>query len=168
MFLFYNESPHPFYSNTPALQPMHRTDFFNGFTRKSIKKTVNAKFKKYKYNATITETENTLLYLLRDSAIQNVDYYFQFSETGRCEKEIITLSCDSCFQKYKQELLGNSFLKKVQVNDSLYYGHYPLQHMMEIKTRHNFSLEVATSQISKQEFREMKKSLSTGVVADRK
>jgi hypothetical protein len=142
--------------------------FFNGFTRHSIKKTVNAKFKKYKYNATLTETENTLLYLLRDSAVQNLDYYFQFSESGRCEKEIITLSCDSCFQKFKNSLLGNSFLKKVQVNDSLYYGHYPLQHMMEIKTRHNFTLEVATSSISKKEFREMQKSLPVEVAAERK
>ena len=142
--------------------------FFNGFTRQAIKKTVNAKFKKYKYNATLTETESTLLYLLRDSSVQNLDYYFHFSESGRCNKEIITLSCDSCFQKYKQALLGNSFLKKVQVNDSLYYGHYPLQHMMEIKTRHNFMLEVSTSSITKQEFREMKKSSSAKVVAERK
>jgi hypothetical protein len=142
--------------------------FFNGFTRQSIKKTVNAKFKKYKYNATLAETENTLLYLLRDSAVQNLDYYFHFSEGGRCDREIATLSCDSCFQKFKNSLLGNSFLKIVQVNDSLYYGHYPLQHMMEIKTRHNFTLEVATSSISKKEFREMQKSLSAGVAAERK
>jgi hypothetical protein len=141
--------------------------FFNGFTRQSIKKTVNAKFKKYEYNATLTETEYTLLYLLRDSAVQNLDYYFQFSESGRCKKEIITLSCDSCFQKFKNSLLGNSFLKKVQVNDSLYYGHYPLQHMMEIKTRHNFTMEVATSSISKKEFREMQKSLSAVVATER-
>jgi hypothetical protein len=64
--------------------------------------------------------------------------------------------------------VGNSFLKKVQVNDSLYYGHYPLQHMMEIKTRHNFTLEIATSSISKKEFREMQKSLPVGVAAERK
>ena len=142
--------------------------FFNGFTRQAIKKTVNAKFKKYKYNATLTETESTLLYLLRDSSVQNLDYYFHFSESGRCDKEIVTLSCDSCFQKFKKSLLGNSFLKKVQVNDSLYYGHYPLQHMMEIKTRHNFMLEVSNSSVTKQEFREMLKSSTAEVVDERK
>jgi hypothetical protein len=142
--------------------------FFNGFTRHAIKKKLNAKTKKNKFTATLSETESTLLYLLRDSSVQNLDYYFHFSESGRCNKEIITLSCDSCFQKYKQALLGNSFLKKVQVNDSLYYGHYPLQHMMEIKTRHNFTLEVSTSSITKQEFREMQKSLPEGVAAERK
>ena len=142
--------------------------FFNGYNRQAIKKKLNAKTKKNKFNATLSETESTLLYLLRDSTVQNLDYYFQFSESGRCDKEIITLSCDSCFQKYKQALLGNSFLKKVQVTDSLYYGHYPMQHMMEIKTRQNFTLEVSTSSITKQEFREMLKSSPAGVVAERK
>ena len=142
--------------------------FFNGNTRHVIKKNLTAKIKKNKFNAAISETESTLLYLLRDSTVQNLDYYFQFSESGRCNKEIITLSCDSCFQKYKQALLGNSFLRKVQVNDSLYYGHYPLLHMMEIKTRHNFMLEVTTSSITKHEFREMLKSSTAGVVAERK
>jgi hypothetical protein len=142
--------------------------FFNGYTRHAIKKDLTAKIKKNKFNATLSETESTLLYLLRDSTVQNLDYYFQFSESGRCDKEIITLSCDSCFQKYKQALLGNSFLKKVQVNDSLYYGHYPLQHMMEIKTGSNFILEVSSSPISKKEFREMQKSLPAGVAAERK
>ena len=142
--------------------------FFNGYTRHAIKKDLTAKIKKNKFNATLSETESTLLYLLRDSTVQNLDYYFQFSESGRCDKEIITLSCDSCFQKYKQALLGNSFLKKVQVNDSLYYGHYPLQHMMEIKTRQNFTLEVATSSLSMKEFREMQRSSTGGVVVERK
>ena len=142
--------------------------FFNGYTRHAIKKDLTAKIKKNKFNATLSETESTLLYLLRDSTVQNLDYYFQFSESGRCDKEIITLSCDSCFQKYKQALLGNSFLKKVQVNDSLYYGHYPLQHMMEIKTRQNFTLEVATSSLSMKEFREMQRSSTAGVVVERK
>lgn len=142
--------------------------FFNGYTRHAIKKDLTAKIKKNKFNATLSETESTLLYLLRDSTVQNLDYYFHFSESGRCDKEIITLSCDSCFQKYKQALLGNSFLKKVQVNDSLYYGHYPLQHMMEIKTRQNFTLEVATSSLSMKEFREMLKASTAGVVVERK
>ncbi len=142
--------------------------FFNGYTRHAIKKDLTAKIKKNKFNATLSETESTLLYLLRDSTVQNLDYYFHFSESGRCDKEIITLGCDSCFQKYKQALLGNSFLKKVQVNDSLYYGHYPLQHMMEIKTRQNFTLEVATSSLSMKEFREMQRSSTAGVAVERK
>jgi hypothetical protein len=142
--------------------------FFNGYTRHAIKKKLNAKTKKNKFTATLSETESTLLYLLRDSAVQNLDYYFHFSESGRCDKEIVTLSCDSCFQKFKKSLLGNSFLKKVQVNDSLYYGHYPLQHMMEIKTRHNFMLEVSNSSVTKQEFREMLKSSTAEVVDERK
>jgi hypothetical protein len=141
--------------------------FFNGYTRHIIKKNLNTYTKKNKSNAIAYETESTLLYQFRDSTVQDLDYYFQFSESGRCDKEIITLSCDSCFQKYKQALLGNSFLKKVQVNDSLYYGHYPLQHMMEIKTRQNFTLEVSTSSLSKKEFREMQKSLSAGVATER-
>jgi len=146
----------------------HAQIFFNGYTRNAIKKDLNAKIKKNKFNATLTETESTLLFLLRDTTVQNLDYYFHFSEGGRCDREIATLSCDSCFQKFKNSLLGNSFLKKVQVNDSLYYGHYPLQHMMEIKTRHNFTLEVANSSLSKKEFREMQKSLPAGVAAEQK
>lgn len=141
--------------------------FFNGYTRHAIKKDLTAQIKKNKLNATLTETNSTLLYLLRDSTVQNFDYYFHFSESGRCDKEIATLSCDSCFQKYKQALLGNSFLIKVQVNDSLYYGHYPLQHLMEIKTKHNFTIEVTTSSLSMKDFREMKKNSTSALALKR-
>jgi hypothetical protein len=146
----------------------HAQIFFNGYTRNAIKKDLNAKIKKNKFNATLTETESTLLFLLRDTTVQNLDYYFHFSENGKCDKEIVTLSCDSCFQKYKQRLLGYKYLNKLQVNDSLYYGHYSFQGIMEIKTRSKFMLEVSSSSISKKEFREMQKNSPAGVVAERK
>jgi len=142
--------------------------FFNGNTRRSIKNDLSAQIKKNKFNATFSETETTMLFLLRDSTVQNLDYYFHFSENGKCDKEIVTLSCDSCFQKYKQRLLGYKYLNKLQINDSLYYGHYSFQGIMEIKTRSKFILEVSSSSISKKEFREMQKNSPAGVAAEQK
>jgi len=142
--------------------------FFNGNTRRSIKKDLSAQIKKNKFNATFSETETTMLFLLRDSTVQNLDYYFHFSENGKCDREIVTLSCDSCFQKYKQRLLGYKYLNKLQINDSLYYGHYSFQGILEINTRSKFMLEVSSSSISKKEFREMQKNSPAGVAAERK
>ena len=142
--------------------------FFNGNTRHAVKRSLSSYIKKEKLNANISETEYTLLYQFRDSAIQDMDYYFQFSKRGRCDKEIITLSCDSCFQKFKQSLIGNSYLRKIQINDTLFYGYYPFQHIMEIKIRRNFLLEVSTSSISKHTFREMQKSNPFKLVGEQK
>lgn len=91
-------------------------------TRSASKKVFAKYINTQKYQATINETDSSLTFLLRDPKVQNLDIFLHFDKRGKCDSEIITLSCDSCYHKYLNNILSRGYYKWTKVDTITYFA----------------------------------------------
>ena len=90
---------------------------------KSASKKVFVKYMdRQKYQATINETDSSLTFLLRDPKVQNLDIFLHFDDQGKCDREVQTLSCDSCYHKYLNNILASDYYRWTQVDTNTYFA----------------------------------------------
>ncbi len=129
-----------------------------GTHRTSVIKTLNKFTTKNKYTAIITETDTSILFLLRDSTVFNYDKYYHFAKSGLCDLEFSSYSCDSCFREYVNLLINDWWMKKTKINDTLYYGYYPPRPLMQIIIGSNRTVEISSLTMDKKTFKAMRKN----------
>ena len=102
-----------------------KTGFTQGYinsTKSASKKLFVKYMDKQKYHATFNETDSSLTFLLRDPKVQNLDIVLYFDNRGKCDKEIQTLSCDSCYHKYLNNILASDYYHWTQVDTNTYFA----------------------------------------------
>jgi len=99
----------------------HAQGYINS-TKSASKKVFVKYMDKQKYQATINETDSSLTFLLRDPKVQNLDIFLHFDDRGKCEWEVQSLSCDSCYQKYLNNILASDYYRWTQVDTNTYFA----------------------------------------------
>jgi hypothetical protein len=124
-------------------------------TRSATKKMFTKYIHKEKYQATISETDSTLIFLLRDPKVQNLDIFLHFDYRGKCDSEIKTLSCDSCYQKYLDKILSNKYFSWTKVDSNSYFS--DSRHRLILTTGHDnpFSFMIRRSLLTVSEYKQI-------------
>jgi hypothetical protein len=121
-------------------------------TKKRAKKQLSSYAKQNNYTR-ITETENSLSFLVRDPALQHFDLVLDFNEMGRCYRETRTTPCDSCFQKYLRSALDTKSMGWVKMNELIYLSRYKKKLMLEIiQPTAPYSFSITQKYWSKEEY----------------
>ncbi len=121
-------------------------------------------FQKYadnkKYQTVIQETDSTLTLLLRDPKVQNLDIYVHFDQRGKCDRELQTFSCDSCYRKQLDTLLSSKYYKWIKVSTNTYFSKSRSGLILSPIADRPFTFLVQRSRLPGGEYREMIKKAS--------
>lgn len=104
-------------------------------------------------NILIEESDSTLSYLVRDKAVQNLDILLFFDNKNRCYKERKVLTCDSCYQKFLNNMLADKYYRWTKINDSTYYARFPYRIILETRQAGEYTLELRRSDMPGNEYR---------------
>jgi hypothetical protein len=124
-------------------------------SREKVLKKLNSYEKKEKINTTISETDSSITFLLRDTGWQNLDQHFFFNQKGKCYKEVLTANCDSCFQKYLNQTLDINMYKWKMISASRYISNYSWQLVLEIDPKSAFTYSIQKLNLPKDEFKQL-------------
>ena len=135
--------------------PAFSQQFIDKNKEKVLKK-LNGYEKKEKINTTISETDSSVTFLLRDTGWQNLDQHFYFNQKGKCYKEVLQANCDSCFQKYLNQALNIKMYKWQKINSLKYLSNYTWQLLLVIDPGSAFTFSIQKLNLTKTEFNHLK------------
>jgi len=78
-----------------------------------------------KYHTTLTETDTSISFQLRDPTVQNLDIVLHFDPAGRCDREVTVFYCDSCYRKSINNIAINKQYNWRKLNDKTYISETP-------------------------------------------
>jgi hypothetical protein len=117
-------------------------------SRKTFLKYVN----KETYHTIVTETDSTLVFLIRDPTVQNLDMRLHFDRQGRCDIEVQKLYCDSCYQKLLHSALADQRYRWIKADDSTYYSKFSKRLMLKAGYDDPFSFSVSRISLTENEY----------------
>lgn len=82
--------------------------------------------------ATITDKDSIITCSITADKTQPADFIYGFDKNGRCQSEKVTASCDSCYTKYLQKVLGEKKYEWKKVNENQYISKYAVRLMIEL------------------------------------
>ncbi len=136
---------------------MSQLSFAQGYidlTReKARKKLEKTKVHNSNMNILLQESDTTLSYLVRDSSVQNFDLLLFFDNNNRCYKEKKVLTCDSCYQKFLDNILSDKYYRWTKINNSTYYSRFPYRIILETRLAGEYTLELKRSDMTGNEYR---------------
>ncbi len=119
------------------------------------------KLKNKTINIIIQESDAMLIYLIRDSAMRNLDFKLYFDENKKCYKEQTNLTCDSCYNIFLENTLSTKNIRWVKINSSTYFARFPYRLILNTKIDKEFSFEISRSNLIGKEYRTaIRKALS--------
>ena len=124
-------------------------------TKSASKRVFEMYMEKHKYQATINETDFSLTFLLRDPKVQNLDIVLHFDNRGKCDSEVQTLSCDSCYHKYLNNILASDHYRWKQVDPNTYFAKSRKRLILTTGLDKPFSIMIRRSALSKREYRQI-------------
>jgi hypothetical protein len=120
---------------------------------KARKKLEKTKAHNSNMNILLQESDTTLSYLVRDSSVQNFDLLLFFDNNNRCYKEKKVLTCDSCYQKFLDNILSDKYYRWTKINNSTYYSRFPYRIILETRLAGEYTLELKRSDMPGNEYR---------------
>jgi hypothetical protein len=106
---------------------------FIGRSKKGTVRTLQAESKKSNFKQSPVETNDQYVVLhVKDSSFQPASFYYYFDERGKCNQEKTISFCDSCFIKYRDELLNRKQYEWVKINDTVYVSKFSKKRMLEL------------------------------------
>lgn len=120
---------------------------------KARKKLEKTKAHNSNMNILLHESDTTLSYLVRDSSVQNFDLLLFFDNKNRCYKEKKVLTCDSCYQKFLDNILSDKYYRWTKINNSTYYSRFPYRIILETRLAGEYTLELKRSDMTGNEYR---------------
>lgn len=121
---------------------------------KAKKKLEKIKSKDSHLNIIIAETDSTLSYLVRDKSVQNLDMILFFDDKGKCYKEKNRLTCDSCCQKFINQILANKYYRWTEIDSTTYFSRSPYRIIFKTKLNEPFAYELYRSDLAGDAYRE--------------
>ena len=134
------------------------TCFSQGFINKSQEKVVKILSEDYKnksINFNLQQTDSTIILLVRDPKVQNLDIQFHFDKEGKCDRERYTLSCDSCYSKFLNGVLNKKEYNWVKVNEHTYSSKIAYKLLLSLEPRIPFTYSIQRSALSKKGYKKM-------------
>lgn len=127
--------------------------YINLTKEKARKKLEKTKAHNSNTNIVLQESDTTLSYLLRDSAVQNFDLLLFFDNKNRCYKEKKILTCDSCYQKFLNNILSDKYYRWTKINATTYFSRFPYRIILETRLAKEFTIELKRSDLARAEYR---------------
>lgn len=104
-----------------------------GYPKALLKKTLERYMLETKLKSSaIQETDTTLLLSIRDAGVSEVDFYYHFDKSGKCDVEKKLTKCTSCLAGYLNAVLKNKKYRWIKINEQLYLSKYSKKRMVEI------------------------------------
>lgn len=100
----------------------------------------------------ISETDSTLICLVRDTAVKNLDTELFFDKKGKCYKEQYTFNCDSCFQLSLKKTLTNSRYEWQSVTETDYVSSYEKKLFLRTKVAQPYSYVIQRMKLSRKDY----------------
>ncbi len=122
---------------------------------KAMKKLEKSKSNNSGMNISISATDTTLSYLVRDKTVQNLDLILYFDNKNRCYKERKVLTCDSCYQQFLNNILTDKYYRWTKINDTTYFSRFPYRIILTTAMAKAYIIELKRSDIAGNKYREM-------------
>lgn len=122
--------------------------------KKALEKLQENRNKIKNIHINISETDSTLAYSIRDSAMQNLDFTLFFDKNGKCYRESNILSCDSCYQKFLGNVLSNKYFRWTKIDSNTYFARFPY-HLILTTNAGKDSFEIRRSDLIGKEYRRL-------------
>ena len=104
-----------------------------GYSKASLKKTLEKYMQETDLKSSyIHETDTTLLLSIRDAGVSEVDFYYHFDKTGKCDVEKKLTKCTSCLAGYLKAVLKDKEFNWIKINEQLYLSKYSKKRKVEI------------------------------------
>ena len=132
--------------------------YINLTKKKALEKLETIRANNKGVNIVISETDTTLLYLVRDSTMKSLDFILLFDQSGKCYKETNKLSCDSCYQILLSNVLSDKYYRWTKIDSNTYFARFPYRLILTTKLDQAFSFEIRRSELSGKEYRKTVKN----------
>ena len=99
------------------------TGFSQGFinrNKSTVRKYLETYTAQHKLKTIIEDTDSSLIFLIRDSSVHQLDVIVHFDRAGKCDRETRSTNCDSCCKKYITQTLDNNEFEWTKINDNTY------------------------------------------------
>ncbi len=83
-------------------------------------------------NSPIESNDQYVVLHIKDSTFQPASFYYYFDKDGKCYQERRVSFCDSCYLKYRNELLARKKYEWVKVNDTVYVSKFSRKRTLEL------------------------------------
>lgn len=134
------------------------TSYCQGFinlNKQKTRKLFDDYTQKEKLKTKIEETDSSMLFLIRDTSVRSVDLVLHFNESGKCDKETMISSCDSCAQKYLNKALSYKQFRWTKINDTTYLSKFSKKLILEINPAIPFSHIIKRSSLNRKEYKRL-------------
>jgi len=117
---------------------------------------VETSLKKYFKNnkVIVTKTDTTLVYLLRDSTLANMDIYSSFNQNNICTFQKVSFACDSCYQKFFKFNLAQKNFEWQSIGTDHYLSKYS-RHLLLVGDVKNLNYTITLINYTKQEYNQL-------------
>lgn len=85
----------------------------------------------------LTEKESELVFTIKPVKVLPAEFIYGFDKNGKCQSEKITAYCDSCFNKFLQDVLEQKRFDWKKINENQYVSKYRAQMMIELPAENN-------------------------------
>jgi hypothetical protein len=130
------------------------TGFSQGFinrNKSTVRKYLETYTTQHKLKTSIEDTDSSVIFLIRDSSVHQLDVTIHFDKSGKCDKETRSTNCDSCYKKYVSQILDME-LKWTKINDSTYISRPLILDAPQDKDE-PFSFIIQRSDMTRKEYR---------------
>jgi hypothetical protein len=107
----------------------------------------------------ISETDSTIVFLVRDTSVQNLDIILHYDKAGRCFKEYTKLPCDSCLNKFLKRTLSDKRYKWLKVSDTEHISKFSKKVLLKKNTGADYSYTIHRFAMTKQEYKDLLKKV---------
>lgn len=82
--------------------------------------------------SSIREQPYSMELQVRDTAFYETSFFYDFDKKGRCYRERKVTTCDSCYRKYRNDLLAKEKYEWTPLNDTVYVSRYAKNRRLEL------------------------------------
>ncbi len=81
---------------------------------------------------TFKETDSSLVYILNDTRLGEVQMIYQFDKKGKCSSETFKATCDSCIKGLLTRMLSRSSYEWKKINENQYVSKFSDRILLEL------------------------------------
>jgi len=133
------------------------TQTYIGATKEKTVRQLDRYTSKQGLNTITQQTDSSITFLIRDSSTQELDIVLYFDDKGRCIREVRKPNCDSCLQKYQNELLRNKLYKWRQQSDNTYVSTFGGGLMLHTNQKPGYAYELRKTPVSRKTYKALPK-----------
>lgn len=124
-----------------------------GLTRWSVRQRLKTASVK---NSPIETTDQYVVLHIKDSSFQPASFYYYFDKRGKCYQEKSVTFCDSCYIKYRNQLLDRKKYEWVKINDTVYVSKFSRKRTLELHpNQHDRTIDLFKTPWKREEYEQL-------------